>query len=527
MKLEMLSKSKLDLKFPSHWLTLSLIVVLVLGIFFRFVNLDQKAYWTDESFTSLRVAGGTIAQVREDVFDNQVIGVEDLQKYQRINPEKSIWDTIEVLAIEDSQHPPLYYVVTRWWIQMWGDSIAAKRSISAVLSLLAFPCMYWLCLELFGSSLVGWLAIALLAISPLQTLYAQEAREYSFWVVTILLLSAAFLSAIRVNTKLRWGIYALTLAIGLYTFPLTLLVLIGHGIYILVNQGVRLSRTLRAYLFASSAGLAAFSPWILVSIAGASNINSSTSWTSAPIPPLPLAKIWILNLTRGFFDIKFDFSNPLTYLILPILILIGYAIYWLCRTTPKRVWLFVLLLMGITTAVLVMPDLILGGRRSTVPRLLMPTYLGLYITVAYLLSTKINSHSFSDKKQRVWRLVLAMLLTVSIVSNITYSQSESWWNKYKSNENFPIAEAINKADFPLVISDTSSIGNTLSLSHYLDDKVKLKLMDKPQFSEDIHNYSDVFIFEPSKELLTMFDSTYNTKLIHENQLTLLKLEDKV
>jgi hypothetical protein len=36
-----------------------LVIILVLGLFFRFANLDRKVYWSDETFTSLRVSGYT------------------------------------------------------------------------------------------------------------------------------------------------------------------------------------------------------------------------------------------------------------------------------------------------------------------------------------------------------------------------------------------------------------------------------------------------------------------------------------
>jgi uncharacterized membrane protein len=38
---------------PPGWLRFFIIILLFLGIFFRFVNLDQKVYWIDEAFTSL------------------------------------------------------------------------------------------------------------------------------------------------------------------------------------------------------------------------------------------------------------------------------------------------------------------------------------------------------------------------------------------------------------------------------------------------------------------------------------------
>ncbi len=41
---------------PKPWRFL-IIIVLVIGIFFRFTNLDQKVYWYDEVSTSLTIVG--------------------------------------------------------------------------------------------------------------------------------------------------------------------------------------------------------------------------------------------------------------------------------------------------------------------------------------------------------------------------------------------------------------------------------------------------------------------------------------
>jgi uncharacterized membrane protein len=51
-----------------------IIVLLVLGVFFRFLNLDRKVYWDDETITSLRVSGYTIEEMSQQVFDGSVIG---------------------------------------------------------------------------------------------------------------------------------------------------------------------------------------------------------------------------------------------------------------------------------------------------------------------------------------------------------------------------------------------------------------------------------------------------------------------
>ncbi|HEY9709495.1 MAG TPA: glycosyltransferase family 39 protein, partial [Oculatellaceae cyanobacterium] len=165
-----------DLAFnPTNWLQVLIVVVLILGVFFRLANLDLKVYWEDEAFTSLRISGYTEAELIQQVFNGHEIGVADLQKYQHPNPEKGVIDTIKGLAVEEPQHTPLYFLMVRLWVQWFGNSVLITRSLSALLSLLVFPCLYWLCRELFESPLTAWIAMAMMAISPFHVVYAQEA----------------------------------------------------------------------------------------------------------------------------------------------------------------------------------------------------------------------------------------------------------------------------------------------------------------------------------------------------------------
>lgn len=154
----------------TNWLRVFIVLLLVLGVFFRFANLGLKVYWEEEAFTSLRISGYTESELIQQVFKGQEIGIENLQKYQRPNPEKSVIDTIKGLAVEEPQHTPLYFIMVRLWVQLFGNSVAVTRSLSAVISLLVFPCVYWLCRELFESPLTAWIAVALIAVSPFHVL---------------------------------------------------------------------------------------------------------------------------------------------------------------------------------------------------------------------------------------------------------------------------------------------------------------------------------------------------------------------
>ncbi|MFB8795735.1 MAG: glycosyltransferase family 39 protein [Microcoleus sp.] len=266
------------------WLRFLIVVLLVMGIFFRFANLENKVYWIDESYTSLRISGYTESEFIQELGDGKIRGIKSLQKYQHINAEKSVFDTVKGLALEEPQLAPLYFVAARFWVQLFGDSIAVTRSLSAVFSVLALPCMYWLCLELFESSLTAWLAVAILAVSPFQIVYAQEARPYSLFVMIILLSSAVLLRGMRLKTNSSWAIYAVTLAVGFYAHLLFGMVAIGHGIYVLIVEKYRFNKTVIGYLLASIAGLIALSPWIIVFLKNSNNAGDKTSWLSLRRP---------------------------------------------------------------------------------------------------------------------------------------------------------------------------------------------------------------------------------------------------
>lgn len=463
---------------PPSWLRFLIITLLVLGLFFRLGNLERKVYWFDETYTSLRTAGFTEVELIQNLSNTGVLNWETLQKYQRTNPEKSVIDTLKSLALEDPQHPPLYYLLARFWMQGFGNSLTAMRSLPALISLLVFPCIYCLCLELFESSLVGWIAVALLAVSPLHILYAQEAREYSLWTVTVLLSSTALLRAMRLKTKMSWLFYSLTLMVSLYTFLLSFFVAIGHGIYVLVSEKFKFSRTLISYFLASLIGFIAFLPWIAVLMLNRVQAQSVTAWTGVIKKSLgEMLKIWGINFSRVFIDFNYSSQDQLAsqiflaFAIIVLVVLLGYSLYFLCSHAPQRSWLFILTLMGTITLPFLLQDLILGGVRSTTPRYFIPCYLGIQLAIAYLLANKIVAINLKVSQQKLWQFVMATLLVVGVLSCIVSSQAESWWHQTLNRDTPAVAEVINKAERPLLISSNNP-ANILSLSYQLKPKVK-------------------------------------------------------
>jgi 4-amino-4-deoxy-L-arabinose transferase-like glycosyltransferase len=79
--------------------------------------------------------------------------------------------------IRSSPGSPLYFVLLNFWVRAFGDSERALRSLSLVVSLALIPATYTLGARTV-SRRAAFLGTLLLAVSPMQLYYAQEARVY-------------------------------------------------------------------------------------------------------------------------------------------------------------------------------------------------------------------------------------------------------------------------------------------------------------------------------------------------------------
>ncbi|MEL6383762.1 MAG: glycosyltransferase family 39 protein [Cyanobacteria bacterium J06626_18] len=523
------------------------LILIALGIVFRFGNLNQ-VYWHDETFTSLRMSGYTAPEVKTDLFNGEtLVTVNDLMQYQWPHEERTVVDTVSSLVVDDPQHPPVYYVLVRQWVAAFGHSIWMARSLSVLISLLSFPAMYWLCQELFVFAdvkqrvttsqrrLTSLLATVLLAVSPYHVLYSQEAREYALWTVFILILNALFLRNLRHSTWFNWLLYTSLLSASLYTHPFTGFFAVGHGFYLLITALSRPARSTIAGCLAVAIGCLSFVPWAWILIRS-SFVSIGLSWVNQPLPLDILMKIWGLHLMRCFFltegDFGFDTWQVYVGLSLAIPLLV-YTLYFICRWTPWRFWLFILTLIIFTCLPLVLPDLIIGGQRSSAGRYFVPTILGMQIAIATVLALHISSKH--PLIRQFWRGVTVVILMVAIASNISILRTDATWPKFLSYHIPVIARTVNQSPNPLVISSSFGInyGNVFSLSHQLNPEVPLLLFDLDQVpnastpSKLTEKFRNVFLLNPSDELRASIEQRENTEadlIFNDFHLYLWKLK---
>ncbi len=86
-------ENKMKHRLSFKYLQLLLVIVLILGVFFRFINLERKVYWIDEVHTSLRTSGYRKTEFVEQAPVDRILKIEDLQKVPASLSEKNWGDT--------------------------------------------------------------------------------------------------------------------------------------------------------------------------------------------------------------------------------------------------------------------------------------------------------------------------------------------------------------------------------------------------------------------------------------------------
>lgn len=489
--------------------------LLAVGIFFRCYNIDSKLYWHDEVYTSIRTAGYNGKEVVNHTFNNEIINPRTLRKYQTLSEEKTWGDTLTKL-IEHPEHPPLYYLLSRGWQEIFGSSIAATRSLSVVFSLLLFPVVYWLCWELFSSPKVGWWTMGIVAVSPVHVLYAQEAREYSLLVLTTAITCITLLKAIKKNNWLWWGFYAVSLAINFYVSLIAGYIAIAQAIYIAILERFRPTSVTINFIGAGIASLVLFSPWLWVIYLNYDILQAKTSWTDMTRPFIELFQAWELHLSSIFIDLSPFINGYIASRIFGFLVVFVFICYRLVYLRNKeQTWLLLLMITVIPTAMFILPDLIDGGIKSIMTRYYLPSILTIQIVVAYWLSQIAN---WKDIKRS---LSIFLIVTVGIISCFVSSQSVTWWNKVVGFHNGTIAEIINSYERPLLITNTIvvdnnpdvNVGNLISLSYLLDNKVDLLLYKNQNIPPiDRNKYTDVLLWDVKEESRNNFQEINNCEL---------------
>lgn len=527
-----------------------LALLIGLGLFFRIVHLDQKIFWVDEVATVIRAVGYTKAEVISQLSYGTHTPT-DLLAYQQLTPNRSLTDTLNALS-HSPEHAPLYFLLTRFWMQLFGSSVTAIRSFSVVSSVLVLPCVYWFCREFFGSKFransdsnssskldsnlnskrIGRTAVVLMAISPFFVAYAQEARPYSLWLVTIVLTNGALLRALRLNSWSSWGLYGAALVISFYTSLLSLLLAVGQGLYVFILSRHR--RITRRYLVVLSFAILAFLPWLWVIGQQQTALASNTTWMRTAIHPLAMVAIWLYSFAVLFFDVPVVATGWIAavqaMIAAVVLSLMGYALLKLTQTSHRR-GLFLAALGLPIPLTLILLDLLFRGQASATPRYLFPSQFAGLIAVAFclgaapvLIRTDSRTNSKVSAGRWFYQATAGILIGLSLISCLGNLNRSPDYQKARNRYNPAIAAILNQATRPILLSEPSQAIDLLSLSHLLNETVQIRILPADQLFAALTCQS-VFLFNPSDALVKTLQQAPMIDLQEIYQPKLLTPED--
>lgn len=152
----------------------------------RFTNLSLKPLWTDEFSTLVFSLGNSFLTIPQD----RAMSLMELLQPLQPNPQAGV-QTVLTHLFQESNHPPLYFVLSHLWLSLFPAvngwvSVASARSLSALFGVLAIPATFYLGWIAWRSRLAGHLAALLMALSPFGIYLAQEARHYTLAILWII-----------------------------------------------------------------------------------------------------------------------------------------------------------------------------------------------------------------------------------------------------------------------------------------------------------------------------------------------------
>ena len=456
-------------------------VLIVFAVFVRADALGDPNYWYDEAITSLRVAGHTERQLAAFAATHPWFPIGELRQFVEVNEQTGLSDTIGSLAGEDPQHAPLYYVTARIWARVFGSSVEVGRGLAVLMSLFALAAMYWLCLELFvktgafTSRLVCWLGVLAMALSPYQVAVAREHREYSMWVLAMTLGCAAFLRALRKNTRNAWILYGAAMAVSLYTHLFSAIALAALGAFLLCKERFRLTRAVWAFAGASAAAGLSCLPWLFVLLARRGTAENGLGWVQqfthgrfqlrfSISPAIQLANVSFWDSGEILMDLP-RISQAAT-LFVPVIVLI--ASWWFARGPRKVCAGFAAALIASVSGTLFAVDFLTGSNSGWAMRYAVPSNLGWLLALTSLLA--VATIDLGKWTGFVRALAGVFVLIGAISAVIVHDAKHTFLKAWEPNEE--IVDFLNTNARAAVVSD-DFVGSVLTLSHEVRDDLPL------------------------------------------------------
>jgi hypothetical protein len=194
------------------------------------------------------------------------------------------------------------------------------------------------------------------------------------------------------------------------------------------------------------------------------------------------------------------------------------------------------------TALLLVPDLLFGGIRSSNARYLMPVWLGVVAVLAMALDQALVRVGLSEKSEdvysryRVLRVLIWLgvlcIVGLAMVTNIRHARQQAPWTKSLSISLPEVATLINQSANPLIVGNQERHhpSNLFALANVLKPEAKLQLVPiakESTWTLPAHQ-GTVYLYSPTDQFRHALEKNnqVKTRLVFEDLfLQLWKVED--
>jgi len=488
-----------------------LVVLVLLGTALRFTNVGHADYWVNEAATSLVISGFQASDVERLLTDHVTTFGEILDKYQGTAGHRPLSDVIKGVIVTIPPHTPPYYALAYYWAKFLNASQGTLRMLSGVLGMLQLPAVYWFAIELFGSPMIALFCTAMFFISPVQVWYCQEAAEYSLIAAVTCFANAIFLRALKTRSFLFWFIYSLVIALGLWVSINIFWVVVAQLIVTLLHERpkasgetVTLSPNLLLVFGACLIAGLAFVPFALTFVQGFIGLSMAMEFMNVREPLTTLLLGWLDSVVAPILwspDLDILLTVKMLFLILPL-----YGIYYCWRRYDALARNILLLNFFVPFLALALPDLIMGGTRSTYTRYQMTGITTLTIIIASCL----GHHLRLRRSRLVWMLVTAIAIGACLFCSWTVTNASSHYiSPYRGMQN-QILDVLRKDKNAVVVTDESpdrmTLYGILCLSHSAPKDARVLWLDHPDVLKLPPDVTHFYLFRPTTPLKMLVES---------------------
>ena len=252
-----------------------MLAIIIIAISLRLINLGNESLWYDEAFS---------------------LGIS------KFPVEKIISSTSQDV------HPPFYYILLHYWINVFGDNDFALKLMSIFFSIISIIVVYIFVQRIYNFR-VAVIASLLLSFSRLDIYYSREVRMYTLIALLTLISMICLYFYFEKKKKSYLLIFAISTTLNLYTHNFALFVFVAQfllSVFYIVAISFKSNKNLP-----DNQSTTENTNGFLNDLISRDLINLSVAFISIIILFLP----WIKVASNQFEIVRYDFWIPETTIL--------------------------------------------------------------------------------------------------------------------------------------------------------------------------------------------------------------------